>query len=458
MLIKNKIILGFVLLTSVLMVLFSFYIYINYKDYRERVFYDRLMAKILATTEIFDKNDKLSERVITSIPEQSEYVFDESCQQIFSLNPTNDYVFEPAFFKKLNVETPYFFYYTSASNLHEKEGLAIAFRHKGKQKYAVITAYNRNGFEMLHRLKDILVYGNVILVFLIAIAGYLLAFFALRPLNKLVEEIEAINPNNLRIKLTEHARADEVSVVAESFNGLLEKINTLVENRRSFISYASHELRTPLTAISGILETSVKYDSDVEGLKTSSKLASLELNKLIELTNELLQLSKIESIDGQVKFEPVNPIELVMDLMNKYKKLNPLQEFDLFISDGFALESDQITIMGNADLLKIALGNLMDNAIKYSDAKRVFIRFEMNTNEQIKLSVIDAGIGIESAELKKIFEPMSRGSNIGKRNGFGLGLTLTEKIIKIHKGYLRVLSKIQKGTEVQIFLPVKMQD
>ncbi len=453
MLIKNKIVVGFVLLTGVLMVLFSLYIYVTYKNYSERVFYDRLHRKLASTIEIYDKHDTLSEKVITSMTEQSEYVFDNRQQQIFSINPYNDYSFDDAFFKQLDAKEEYRFHYKTKSSEYEKDGLAVPFEYGGARKIAVITACNLNGFEMQDSLKSILLYGNIILVFLIAIAGYVLSYVVLSPLNKIVQEIESINPNSLNVKLVERKNKDEVAIVAHSFNGLLAKINALVETQRSFISYASHELRTPLAAISGILETSVKYDTDVESLKNSSEQASKELKKAITLTNELLQLSKIESVDSQIKFASVNIVELVMDIINTYKRNNQSQEFDLFISDGYALESSYINLLGNEELLKTAIGNIMDNAIKYSDGKKVFLRIEMNTPQEIKLRVTDTGIGIERSDIDKIYNPMARGTNTHTREGFGLGLTLSKKIIEIHKGRIEIKSKPQQGTEVNLFLP-----
>ena len=453
MLIKNKIILGFALLSCVLMVMFSVYIYVIYENNREKSFYERLKQKIAYTTDIYDKHDTLSEKVITSMPEQSEYVFDQNKKKIFFINPTNDFVFDNSFFKNLDTKEEYRFHYQIATDQHEKDGLAITFFNNGVKKYAIITAYNQNGYEMLYSLKSILIFGNIILVFLIAISGYLLSYVALKPLNKLVHEIEAINPNSLNIKLSESKNNDEVDIVASSFNGLLSKINTLVETQRSFISYASHELRTPLAAISGILETSVKYDKDVENMKNSSELASKELKKAITLTNELLQLSKIESVDSQIKFVPINLLELMMDVINNYKKNYRKQEFDLFISDGYAMESNNINILGNEDLLKTAVSNIVDNAIKYSDGKKIYVRMEMNTDEEIQMRVIDNGIGIESTDMNIIYNPMARGGNAAEKEGYGLGLTLTKKIIDIHKGRIEIKSKPQQGTEVSVFIP-----
>ena len=384
--------------------------------------------------------------------EQSEYVFDADNKQIFSINPINDYQFDAAFFQHLDAKEGYRFQYKTKSSEYEKDGLAIPFESNGARKIAVITACNTNGYEMQNSLKSILLYGNIILIFLIAIAGYVLSYVVLSPLNKIVHEIEAINPNSLNVKLAERETKDEVAIVAHSFNGLLAKINTLVETQRSFISYASHELRTPLAAISGILETSAKYDTDVESVKNSSEQASKELKKAITLTNELLQLSKIESVDAQIKFVPVNLLELVLDIINSYKRNNQNQEFDLFISDGYALETNYITILGNEDLLKTAISNIIDNAIKYSDGKKVFLRIEMNTPEEIKLSILDSGIGIEHSDIDKIYNPMTRGTNTHTREGFGLGLTLTKKIIEIHKGRIAIKSKPRQGTEVNLFL------
>jgi signal transduction histidine kinase len=114
---------------------------------------------------------------------------------------------------------------------------------------------------------------------------------------------------------------------------------------------------------------------------------------------------------------------------------------------------DDISLFGNYDLLKIAIGNVVLNACKYSNNKEVTIQMDIQNRQGI-ITITDTGIGIPSAEIKHIYDPFFRASNTKGFEGYGIGMPLSANIIKLHKGRIEVSSELEKGTTVTIFLPL----
>jgi signal transduction histidine kinase len=113
----------------------------------------------------------------------------------------------------------------------------------------------------------------------------------------------------------------------------------------------------------------------------------------------------------------------------------------------------KLKVMGNKDLLMLAITNIMTNACKYSSNKPVIVSLA-STNNEIVLIIKDQGIGIPESELPFIFDPFFRASNTAAYDGYGIGLPLTQNIIKIHKGELIIKSVQHKGVTVQVKLPI----
>ena len=109
--------------------------------------------------------------------------------------------------------------------------------------------------------------------------------------------------------------------------------------------------------------------------------------------------------------------------------------------------------MGNKDLLMLAITNIMTNACKYSSNKPVIVSLA-STNNEIVMIIKDQGIGIPESDLPFIFDPFFRASNTAAYDGYGIGLPLTQNIIKIHKGELSINSVLHNGVTVQIKLPI----
>jgi signal transduction histidine kinase len=451
MLIRHKITLWFIGLAALLLCLFSIYIYLASGNSRKQLFYERLKNKALATKEIYDQHNLVAERIITSIPEQSEYVFDENNKLIFAINDLHDFDFKPEFFTSVSEKKELYFEYEGGVKFGYKEGYAFVFGEGSTRRLIAITAFNKTSFEQLQSLQSILIIGNLFFLLAVGLTAFFLSTTALKPINDLVKQAESVQGHNLNFRLNANSK-DEIGIVASSFNKVLDRIQTLAESQKSFISYASHELRTPLAAIHGILETSFNYDKDLDAFRKSQQSARKEIQKATELVNGLLQLANLESVKGVVEKTKLNIVDVLLDAVSFFKLKNPEQEFLFEVSDKFSKET--VELGGNAQLLRTAFINLIDNAAKYSHKQKIQIALSHASHEKILVQISDVGIGILPEDLHRAHDPLFRGKNTQGFDGFGLGLALTSQIIVLHDGVISLRKNEPRGTVAEVILPV----
>ncbi|MBS1488708.1 MAG: HAMP domain-containing histidine kinase [Bacteroidetes bacterium] len=452
MLIKHKIILAFILFSGILLTLFSVYIYVVSATTLRTSFMERIKNKALATKEIYELNDKIAEKIIISIPEQSEYVFDENNKLIFSINDLKDFVFKPDFFTQAETKKEIYFNYINKAT-DKKDGFATVIYKNKLKRTIVITAYNKAGIETITALAFNLIVGNLIFLIAGGVAAYAFLFRTFRPVNDLVSQAESVQGHDLNFRLTYANPKDEIGIVASSFNKALSRIQVLVESQKSFISYASHELRTPLAAINGIIDTSLNYDNDHEAARQSLMAAKKEIQKATNLVNNLLQLAKIDSSNSLAKATPVNIVDVLLDTISLFKIKIPEQQFTFDIAGGHNNETD-IEVIGHDQLLKTAFVNLIDNASKYSHQQKIDIHLVVDKQREIKVQIIDRGIGIPEEERQRVFEPFHRAKNAHTTDGFGIGLALTKKIFTLHGGNLKLEPNQFSGITAHVLLPV----
>jgi len=452
MLIRHKITLWFIGLSALLLCLFSVYIYLASENSRKQLFYERLKNKALATKEIYDQHNLVAEKIITSIPEQSEYVFDENNKLIFAINDLHDFDFSKIFFDAVFNKREFYFEYQGGVKVGHKEGYAFIFGDGTRQRIIVITAYNKTSFEQLASLGSTLLLGNLFFLIAVGLAALLLSTTAFRPINDLVKQAESVQGHDLNFRLHYGNSNDEIGIVASAFNKVLDRIQALAESQKSFISYASHELRTPLAAINGILETSLKYDKDLEATLNSQQAARKEIHRATELVNGLLQLANIESAKEIAKKDRLNIVDVLLDAISFFKLKKPEQEFLFEVSEPFSKET--IELIGNSQLLRTAFINLIDNASKYSSMQKINISTFFTSQGKVLVQIVDSGIGIPLEDLGRVRDPLFRGKNTQGIDGFGLGLALTYQIILLHGGEVSLKKNEPRGTMAEVTLPL----
>ncbi|RZK57154.1 MAG: HAMP domain-containing histidine kinase, partial [Hymenobacter sp.] len=290
-------------------------------------------------------------------------------------------------------------------------------------------------------------------VALVLVLGLLFAWWALRPFDRLIGQLR--RPAATRpFRLQPMSAHDEAGVLAQAFNDLLARQEALAQSQQAFIAKASHELRTPLTTIKGWLETSLAYDADAASLREGIGRATQELDKLTALANGLLHLASLEGLGPGLERHPVELMDVLLDVIDVVQHQRPGQRLALAVGEGVQQQAKAPTVLGNSHLLRTALTNLVDNACKYSGGQPVALRLEMHTDQAIRLAIEDQGIGIAPADAERIFQPLTRGSNVQAISGFGIGLTLAREIVQLHQGQLRLRPRPGGGTVAEVELPL----
>ncbi|GAB3773075.1 HAMP domain-containing sensor histidine kinase [Spirosoma horti] len=457
--IKHKLILWFSSLVAIILLVFSAYIYSTYASFRQRSIEDRLERKARVTEQLLTLRGAVAGSVISSMPEQVEFVYSPTDSLIYASQPTNDFVAPPAFRQRVRRERLVRFQYESPGHTYRKDGVALTYpgvspSADGQEYVAIATAYDQDGYQRQRDLRDLFIAGNVAAISLVILLGYFFSRQALKPLNDLIDQINTPTATSTPFRLRTENPQDEVGVLAQAFNDLLTRQERLVENQRAFIAQASHELRTPLTTIKGWLETSMLYDADADSLKRGMIQAITELDKLTALSNGLLQLARIDGVDAQLERQPLELVEIVLDAADTLGQQRHGQSLSVQLSDGVLEQPTPITIWGNSYLLKTALLNLLDNAAKYSSGQPVTLCLEMDTEERARIRIEDQGIGLAPGEEERILVPLVRGSNVQSIDGFGIGLTLAHRIITLHQGKLLLRPRPGKGTITEVNLPL----
>ncbi len=451
--IRHKLLLWFAGLVSVLVLAFSAYVYLSYAEFRTQAFQQRLVRKAELLYQVLE-DERVTEALAT-LPEQAGYLYSPTGQLLYASPNAGDYTASPAFQAEVRQQGRLAFDFTSPHHLYQKEGVALTFRRAGQPGLylAVVTAYDNAGFTREHTLLLTLLYGFLGAIVLVSGLGLVFARWALLPFNRLIGQLRRpslTQPFRLR-PLHTH---DEAGELAAAFNNLLARQEALARSQQAFIAQASHELRTPLTTIKGWLETSLAYDADAASLREGIRQAAQELEKLTALANGLLHLAHLEGLGSQLERQPLELIDLLLDVIDTVQHQRPAQRLALAVGEGVQQQLSAPTVLGNSHLLRTALTNLVDNACKYSDGQPVALHLEMHTDQAIRLAIEDRGIGIVPADAGRIFQPLTRGANSQKVSGFGIGLTLAQQIIQLHQGKLWLRPRPGGGTVAEVELPL----
>lgn len=325
---------------------------------------------------------------------------------------------------------------------------------KGNGGYIVIiSARDPYGYRELQALQKILVAGFFLSVALSYLVGRKFYEYTFKPVRALIKKAQGISAENLNQRLDPLKGKDEIAEISQTFNEMLDRLETAFETQNNFISNASHELRTPLTIISAEAELAVsKVPPEEPELQKSLFTIQNEAERLENILTSLLSLAQ-SGFDGQKqRWEDIRLDELIWDVKNSVDLLNPDNQIQIDFSQ-LPENPESINLNGNLNLLKLAVTNIVNNACKYSDNRIVKLAL-LVTEDNIVISVKDQGIGIPEQELDHVFEPFFRASNTSNYKGYGVGLPLALNIIRLHKGTISIQTAEDSGTEISILLPL----
>jgi signal transduction histidine kinase len=229
---------------------------------------------------------------------------------------------------------------------------------------------------------------------------------------------------------------------------MLDRLETSFEIQANFINNASHELKTPITTIIAETEIALLKERSPEEYEAALENINRQATRLASLTESLLKLTQT-GYDGQKQVQDIARIdELLLDVKSDLNRLYPDNRVNINLNH---LPEDDalLTLPCNRPLLELAIGNIISNGVKYSDNEEVFVSLSAD-KENIKIVITDIGIGIPPEDIPYLYEPFFRGKKASRYVGYGLGLPLAMKIIRMHNGELLIQSEPDKGTVVSI--------
>lgn len=297
---------------------------------------------------------------------------------------------------------------------------------------------------------------NTILIFFFSISivvlgiGILLSIIIansiINPIKSLTKVAEKMADGDLKIR-SNIIDSDEVGKLAETLNlmaGELEKRENL---KNEFISSVSHELRTPLTAIKGWAITLNDETTDKETLKVGFEIIENETDRLSTMVEELLSFSRLINEEITLRKSSFD-LDLFISHIETY--MGPRAD-----REGLTFEVNVINKLGyiymDRDRFKQVLINILDNAFKFTEPLgKVELRVSKEENS-VKFLIIDTGCGISKTDLPRVKEKFFKGKNSKSQNG--IGLSICDEIIKLHKGRFNIESEINVGTIVEIIIP-----
>jgi signal transduction histidine kinase len=436
----------------IIITLFSGFVYYLVKDYSHDDFYTLLEMRAITTAKSELENNgetneeilKLKEEFNEKLPNENEAIFlvDEN-------EKINSYL--------IKNKIPKIFYSNILNKKYAEYKVGNVFykgiKYNTSENNYIIIASAENYFENHHTLylKQTLVIAIVIsFIFLVLISLYI-SKYVFKPLTRITEKVKNISSEKLHLRLELGNNKDELFELTSTFNDMLTRIETAFESQNNFISNASHELKTPLTAIMGEADVTLSKDRDKEEYKKVLKIILEQSEKLEKKTQALLFLAQTAFRSEKKRFEIIRLDEILWDVKNTMTNINSACNINIDIS--LLPENPlKLTVLGNEQLLHLALSNVIVNACKYSDNSPIQVSIGAS-DQNVFIIVKDFGIGIPEDELKYIYDPFFRASNTKKYEGYGIGLPLTRNIVRMHKGELLVDSVNCNGTTVQIKIP-----
>jgi signal transduction histidine kinase len=294
--------------------------------------------------------------------------------------------------------------------------------------------------------------STLVAVLLAAAVGLLLSGAITQPLRRLTAAAGNVARGQFDEQVPVRSR-DELGRLSQAFNDMTSRLRAAHQTQTDFVANVSHELRTPLTAIKGIVETlreGAVDDSEVRDPFLATVEA--ETDRLIRLVNDLLILTRADSDALSLGLEPTDAVQLAESVVHRLAHQAEAR--------GVALEvvapPDCPLVLADDDRLEQVLLNLLDNAIKYSEAGgTVTVAMQDAGDGRLEVHVRDEGIGIAAEHLPRVGERFYRADRARSRadGGSGLGLAIAQALIRAQGGRVRVESQEGQGTVVSFNLP-----
>lgn len=300
--------------------------------------------------------------------------------------------------------------------------------------------------EALASLTKLMLIGGPVALLLASLAGYAVAGAALRPVEAMRARAAEISAGEPGERLPVPPAGDELTRLGHTLNGMLGRLEDALARERRFVDDAAHELRTPLALHKTELELALRYEADPVELRKAIASAAIEIDRLIQLAEDLLVVARTEDGELRVSAERLDADSLLSTIAQRFRARAEEAGRSIATDSGSGVE-----VHGDRLRLEQALTSLVDNALRHGEGE-VSLRAAA-TGDGVELHVSDGGPGFETEFLPRAFERFSRADPARGRGGAGLGLSIVDAIARAHGGRALAANSPGGGADVWLDLP-----
>jgi heavy metal sensor kinase len=335
-----------------------------------------------------------------------------------------------------------------------KTSVRVIYARIGKPILLQLGVSLEEGRHWLQAFRQIFVVTMSGILLLAVLAGWFMARRALSGVGHLTHTARQISAEDLDARVPVSHHHSEIDMLARTFNQMLDRVQVLVTGVRQMNDNIAHDLRSPITRIRGLAEITLTGAQDLDAYRQMSESTIEECDRLLEMINTMLAISRTEAGVNARERKLIDFSTLVQDACNLFQPLAEDKSITLLCNT----EAD-INVSGDRPMLQRLVANLVDNALKYTDAGgTIRVILHGNADNAVRLEINDSGMGISPDEMPKIFDRFYRGDRSRTQSGTGLGLSLAQVIARSHGGHLLVQSDLGKGSTFTLELPVVAPD
>lgn len=449
--IRNKILFYFSSTVIILSAISLIIVFVLFSEHREEEFQQQQFSKIKHTIGLIDEFNKISEEVSLLLDKQDIHdfydekmlIYDNNKNLIFSSIDSLDISKANAILNRLSVANNWIETKEDGYDL-----IGVYVENNSKSYYGISKAYDFFGYSKKDFLQKVLIGIFIAIVIIVVLVSLYLSNIIAKPISELTEKIEDYdlsneNNNPLKIKTT----TSELQNLSEKFNELTKRTNDAFLFQKHSIQHISHELKTPIAVLVSELEKLEKLDS-IEQIKSELQTQTQKAKSLGNIINVLLQISKIK-VGQEISKNLIRIDDVVFDCIAELNSIYPDFNFEVnFIPNDF--DEKKLNYKANEPLIKQAFLNLLTNSVHYSDNQKAKITLDCTSNS-LKVLISNSGKTLSEEEQKFLFSNFFRGENSQNKQGFGLGLVLSEKILLIHNSSVDYHSQNSENTFVVSF-------
>ena len=315
----------------------------------------------------------------------------------------------------------------------------------------IITPNIENYSFIVSLLTLFLIILSIFAILIIIIAGNIINKKMFKPITIMSNSARKITGNNLQKRINVSNSYDELKDLGETFNEMMDRIELSYQKQKQFVNDASHELRTPIAVIQGYSNMLYRWGKKDEKILDESITAIKEESENMKsLVDSLLFLARSDRNENKLNKTSFFLNDLFDNLIKENEIIDIDHKFNKEIEGNLLIYADR-------KLLKQALRVFIQNSIKYTKKGGSITLNSYSKENNIIINISDTGIGIPKEDLSKVFDRFYRTdqSRAKEFGGTGLGLSIAKSIINLHNGKIKIQSKVNIGTKIQLILPYK---